>query len=465
VIPDRRLLRWLRHAATLLFISLAAVAIWVLVLHNTDQMLLPEARAVLNGPPDKHPPAANLYFTALGMGADGGEDLNAEGQRIYALYQKKQGASEDREMLVNVYSATGVNEIGFVGDKKALGCLLLRDEDAHHCIADLPRNREAWTALVRDNRRAVDRYRSLWSSSRYYRPDDPAGVLTTNPLFQHPFVRRLFFMTLALEVDRNELDAALKDIETDIVLWRGVLAQRDLGLIDKMVFLAWVRSDLEFISELLRTRTLSETQIDTLASALQPNERAERSLAGVWDNELRFGHDYSAAQVPKSLSGAWNAEADEDDRINQVLLYLLYRPNARVNTRYRFFQGLSALDDAPCGQVRANYQALRQAFQPSLTDFLGDPLLYEQDSPWNDTMAGYPVRLCDLQGLERIVTLQVQIRRQRIADTGVAAFLAAAGPGLSDPYTGQPMRWNPQNHTLDFDMGDPTSRGTLPWPI
>lgn len=457
--------RWWRLAALFLLVPPSLLAAWLLLIHNTDQALLPQARAILDGPAAPVPPSANLYFTGLGMGADGGDDLNTEGQRVFALYQKNQATVTDIGTLVNIYKTAGVGQIDLAGDEKSLGCLMFRDKDAHHCIADVPQQREAWTELVRNNRRLLDRYRTLWSWTQYRDPTEMARVPPVNPLVERPFLRRLFFTAMALQVDRNELDAALGDIEADTVFWRRLLAQRDLGLVDKMVFLTRVRADLEFISEILRTRTLTPVQLDALAAVLKPSDQAERSLAGVWESQLRVIDSTLAEWRPKSFDAAWHSAPGIDDRRDNLLIYLLYRRNAHNNFEYRFFQSLSELDNLPCGEIATKYQALRETSDFSLAGLLNDPLRYVMGSHQSAGFREYPQRICDVLGMRRIVDAQLLIRRKQLADADIPGLLANAGADYSDPYTGQPLRWDPQTHTLSFEVHDQSMQGLVPWPI
>jgi len=459
--------RWWRLAIPLLLLPLTLLAAWLLLIHNTDQALLPQARTILEGPETPGPPpSGNLYFTALGMGAKGGDDLNGEGQRIFALYLKNQATITDIRTLVSIYDTAGVSPIELTGDEKALGCLMFRDEDAHHCITDVPQRREAWTVLVHNNRQLLDRYRSLWSWRQYRDPTELARVQPVNPLVERPFLRRLFFTALALKVDRNELDAALDDIEADTAFWRHLLAQHDLGLIDKMVFLTRVRANLEFISEILRVRRLTPAQFDALTAVLKPNDQAERSLAGVLESLQRVGDNTFSRWKPEGVGAAWHSAENFANRRDNLLFYLLYRRNAQANSEFEYFQRLAKLDGIPCTEIEAKFQAQRDTSGFSLKVLAENPLQYFVGGSAQSDFSSYPIRLCDLEGMQRIVRLQLLIRRNGLADADIPAFLDSdAGVEFSDPFTGHPMHWDAVHRTLSFDPRSRSMEGVMPWPI
>ncbi len=56
----------------------------------------------------------------------------------------------------------------------------------------------------------------------------------------------------------------------------------------------------------------------------------------------------------------------------------------------------------------------------------------------------------DLIGYTRLLDLQRRVIEVGAAPDRVASLVAAAGPGLMDPYTEKPMQWNPASKRLSF---------------
>ncbi len=459
--------RWIRRVLWAALFLLLVLLAWVLTIHFSDQKLEPQVAAILSGQGhEKIEPSENLFFTALGMGADGGEDLNAEGQRIFALYEQNRGKISDSMTLVDIYATAGVSKYKLVGDGMASSCLMWRDADAHHCIVDIPKQRSVWTPLVAANQRLVDRYRRLWNYSHYRNLSFLADMQPVNPLTDQAGVRRLYFTSLALQIDRGDLGGALHDIESDLAFWRHLLVLRDIGLVDKMVFNVQVFRDLEFISEILRTQSLSADQYDSLSAALAPNETAELTFSGVWENELRFGHAMVSKWTPKTLADVWRPKLYSQDLWDQLLSYLLYRPNAYANSAYRELRVKTDFTQLPCSQLKPAFDKLENNWTFSFEDFLSEPLsdgwgaiyLFEYD-------LDLPTRVCAMEGIQRIVRLQLAIRRSHTAESDIPSFISSAGPAYADPFTEQPMRWDSSTHTLYFDPRSERMSGILPWPI
>jgi hypothetical protein len=74
----------------------------------------------------------------------------------------------------------------------------------------------------------------------------------------------------------------------------------------------------------------------------------------------------------------------------------------------------------------------------------------------------YMLRLHDTDGLLRLVALQLDIWRAGIPRKQIPGYLRGTRPGLSDPYSGQPMQWDATRGQLyfvprseRFDKGNP----------
>lgn len=458
--------RWTSRVLVTLLFLLCALAVWVSVIHTWDQPLLPDVVATLSRQGEESiEPSDNLFFTALGLGADASEDLNSEGQRIFALYQKKQATTSDITTLVDIYATAGVGKYKPVGDVKALSCVMWRDAEAHHCIVDVPMQRAGWTTIVAANQRLLDRYHRQWTYTKYQDATFLENVLPVTPLGNQSNVRRLFFTSLALQVDRGALGEALQEIEKDLAFWRRLLATRDVNMIDKMIFTVRVRSDLEFISEILRTQTLSADQYDSIAGVLTPNEAAERTFDGVWKNEIRGVRARMHGLMPQRISDIWQDNGGFQGKLDRALSYFLYRPNAQINSDYRFYHLLSETDDLPCSEIEGAFDSLQKTSDFSIHQFLGNPFRYLLGSSRLGGYRDYPMRLCGLEGMQRLVRLQLLIRRNGDAEGDIPSIISSAGPAYADPFTGLPMRWDSSNHTLWFDPRDKGMSGVLPWPI
>jgi len=127
---------------------------------NTDQTLLPPARAVLDGPTNKGSAAPPQPLFHARSACRTARD-SCRTQRIFALYQKN-SARQHRGCWSRLHGAQERLRPGGASRATKDPVPDVPRRDAHHCIVDVPRIAKPGTALVRDNRRC-DRYRSLWS--------------------------------------------------------------------------------------------------------------------------------------------------------------------------------------------------------------------------------------------------------------------------------------------------------------
>jgi hypothetical protein len=73
--------------------------------------------------------------------------------------------------------------------------------------------------------------------------------------------------------------------------------------------------------------------------------------------------------------------------------------------------------------------------------------------------------MCDLDGMIRIVELQLQARRQHVNDEQLALFALQGGVRYANPLTGQPMHVDVLRNTIDFQPLAQRDQVFFPWPL
>ena len=73
--------------------------------------------------------------------------------------------------------------------------------------------------------------------------------------------------------------------------------------------------------------------------------------------------------------------------------------------------------------------------------------------------------MCDLEGMNRIVRLQLLLRIQHVDDNNIQNFINQVGQEYSNPFTNQPMQFYLKDHTITFQPIAARDNIYLPWPI
>jgi hypothetical protein len=77
----------------------------------------------------------------------------------------------------------------------------------------------------------------------------------------------------------------------------------------------------------------------------------------------------------------------------------------------------------------------------------------------------YIQSMCDLDGMNRIVGLQLLMRTQHVRDEDMIEFINRAAIQYANPFTGKPMQVDPAKRTMTFEPIADRDKAYFPWPI
>lgn len=445
-------LKW--FAATLALVVVAFIAInWF------DDDLRPEVAAALQTPPVRVAPEQNLFFALIGAASVGSEPLVERGLRLWNRYRTSSAASP--ELIPET------DMIEFVGNKDVL-CNLRLDDRGRVCINRLLLQKAEAAAVIEANGLALSRYLELREYPAFQNlmpPSTAFVILPWNPLLRG---KQLRFAQVAIRAGEGNSDPLIDDWLLDERFWRRFLQQADDTLIDKMVAVAAVSENLHLAGDVLRQDNLDARQIARVEDGLIPFLPSALSLRDALAGELR-------------ITDAWNrrlasSEVDVNELLggetetlppwlSRKLARFLFLPNATRNRWYdMLFSELDRRDALSCPVVDVeNPAATDNRFR--IRDLIRNPagsILVWIAAPAYGT---YSNRLCDLEGLRRVVLIQARARREGIMPSAMSEFMNRLPSELNDPYTHRPMVWDPDQAGISFSARDDRLRKHLPWPI
>ena len=254
---------------------------------------------------------------------------------------------------------------------------------------------------------------------------------------------------------KNSQQAALEELAAEIASWRRLLQGND-WLITQMISVVTLGRKYALASEIMNAHPEVVADypalIAKITAPLSPTETSvvtsvgaeARMVVGTFrDMEAkgRFLEDSFFEGLPgPPLRAAFAAGG--------------FRANATLNVSFRYFQELLQFMAKSPKEVLEGHQALMKQQEKvasfSLRDIFYNPVgrITYSISPPN--YFEYAFRVDDIIGTSRLLDLQRRVIEAGIAPDKVTSFVAAAGPGLMDPYTEKPMQWDAATKRLSF---------------
>jgi hypothetical protein len=281
-----------------LLLALVVVgAIWLLI-NARDESLNPRVRAVLDAKHDYISADNNLFFAILAFDSQADGDIGQQGRELYASYLAALHANP--QVAFDFKSGATFTRESFVGNKDVLCARSGRVED---CIERVIAHPEEFQKLVTENHLLLNRYQAVSTYTRLENPIDLTFATPVAPWAPFMLGKRLFLTNVALDIRLGRIDAGIERLRSDLAFTRQILAEPDIILIDKFILAASERASLGFISDLLRTRTLSDAQYAELNAIVTPLTASERSLAIAFSREFTaFAAEIRELTEPKSPS-------------------------------------------------------------------------------------------------------------------------------------------------------------------
>jgi len=418
--------------AVILFYALLCVG---LALY--DEPPDPGVREILALPPVDVFATDNAWIAFMGFSAPPGTSVYSYGARRTEEYLAIVRGEADRT-LEQFFSPA--EALPLQGEVPSVGARLLPYALEHAGEV---------AALVRDNGELLARYVRLWTLPRFVEPVDLGYDMPIPAFAPLRNVQRLLMLQLAVGAEQGAVGDALAELRRDAEFWRRV-AGAQTSLVSKLIALAQLRADLLFAAELGETYALNAGERAMLADILRPFASGEASYAQTLRTEARY-----------QLSGALRIIEGAPDT-GHTVARLFHKKYATLNRLQAFSERVIALAE----MTPREYAQTLEADGTGLEEFgrIGVPFLYNgigEILAAISTSASYGTYIESghkLEGFRRLARLKVLAKDEQVAADGMPTFLARHAAELGDPYTGGPMRWNPQQARIEFN--DPGNRDT-----
>ncbi|MDD5336031.1 MAG: hypothetical protein PHS32_20035 [Rhodoferax sp.] len=453
----RKALKWLLVAALGLLVLL--LACWFLL---PDETLHPEARKILAAPPSV-PPDQNAFYLLWGLPASPELDPFQVGRQVVAAQlatfrEKGQRVQFDPASFYGAKPYQGRIPSGLYCDsgRKTAHCLTaLR---AHRSELDAQR----WAQDV-----YVQRYRALRNYPHFEQtmtPSPAAPLLSWQTVLA---LSELVDASIAFDMEQPERRAAaLAELQAEIALWRRIGREADF-LIDRTIITVLLRNKYRLLSELLTEYpAIAHQNRELVAQMTMPLTLADTDLRRVLSGEFRYGALLLENMVQDSKQGRQSGLDHELPRwVEELALRLFVRSNATLNLSFSRLTESGNFYAQSATQIESRADAFFKTYEVSSLDprlWLYNPVGKILMSYQGSALLYHSHKLHDLAGYTRLVELQRQIAAAHLPGDKVGSFLTSVDASLRDPYSGQPMTFDPVLQTISFRPRSEVSAGGDP---
>ncbi|HMB72954.1 MAG TPA: hypothetical protein VKQ06_05240 [Gammaproteobacteria bacterium] len=425
------IIRKLLLRASLLLGFLVALTLFI-NLSWFDEALHPDLERLVT--PQDVSMADNVYPLIYGFSAAEDRDFRQAGMDIIARLRERFERGERATLTgEEIESILGTSEIEDTW-REALPALQCNARSELDCADRLIVEIQKTGRLEPRVRLLLSRYETILDATRFAENqefDAYTPIPAYRPLLDISRVR------LAAGFSDRPIDELLDAVRQDVQFWRLVLRDGQ-SLVAKMVALAGLRNDATFLSALMRSRSPDQQALERIARIAAPLTNQTRDIGETFLAELRISLLSSKGFGVLSEGPSWLHVLALQERATINEYYL------KTTVALRLRASLSAEEFfRQRGYEPLSYEV--RAFPPPLYNLGGKFVLKWIASEMN--VQDYISRVHDLDGRLALVALQAEVLAR-------AGHPAAEVVRLSDhrnPYTREPMDWDPAAGTIGFD--------------
>jgi hypothetical protein len=371
----------------------------------------------------------NAYASALGFLAAEGVSSQIAGQQVIGelreKYRQGRNLTLSGQELAVIMGGSNLDE-GWQRTFKSLACNARRYFNcAEQLIADVAQEDSIDSRL----NTLLERYSSILEQPRF---EENQERDVSSPMPSYRLMMAVARLRLAMSYRNDHTPEFLDKAAGDFEFWLRVLRESET-LPTKMVSLAGMQNNLDFISTLLRHRELEEVEHQKLRAFLRPLTREESDIGEAFVAESRI------ALLSESPPAVMNSS---------FVTRLLLQEHATLNEAY--MTGVipmlerASLTAADYYHQKANTPLIYQIriFPPPLYNLGGKLALSKAPDP-----AEFPARVHDQNGRILLVLLQTEIER---SPETISRKDVIDGSRYRNPYTDEAMEFDQNARTIGF---------------
>ncbi|MBU3946630.1 MAG: YIP1 family protein [Proteobacteria bacterium] len=294
-------------------------------------------------------------------------------------------------------------------------------------------------SLLQNNKELLERYDKLYNFHKYIEPLEYGFCTPKLDFSTIQNIQKVKLMQIALIAKQGDLSSALNSIQNDAEFWRFI-SRNAKTLLPKLYSYSMLNTDIRFVAELCSRHNLNSKQQKTVEIILRPFDQNDTSLTKALHGEAylgMFGIDSCRRSKTK-----WSPT-------------ILIKQNATRNRFFSLYQKEIELSEMTPRKLAAEARnGFANTDKHVKFSFLYNPvgeLLASIAEPNLSRFVEYVEIGYKLEGLRRLATLKVLSSMANIAPENMQQFLDTHKGEFGNPYTGEPMIWDPKVKRIYFE--------------
>jgi hypothetical protein len=435
-------------AAFALMLAVHAVVVAVL---GIDEELRPEVAAALEVAADPDP-EGNMFYALMGFSRSPGKEAHRVGRELVDSF--------NREM-----AAPGIHAALVVREEEPLA--LARYDELEKILERAPgirefepRDIEIVEAVFQANLGVVEAYRGLRRFTHFENTVTPNLAAALPSYLSLMSIDSLVLAKAKADFMAGDASAALEALAGEIAFWRFLLGESET-LIGKMVAVAVVTRCYRAYAELLDDAAFVASG-KLLGDELTNLTEAEYGLA----EAMRWEFRAMAASLGEIDDEGFALATGDQPPVPDLGFGLIWKENAALNMIHPWYERMSRDFRLPAHEYVELEAPAKSAIEHGWYEVATNPIAVILTQIAVPAFENYYLRTFEIEGLIRLVRLKQRIREEGISPENIPGFVAGVGDDLKNPYSLQPMVWNPKKKTLSFERvpGEDTWRGEVEIP-
>lgn len=431
------------------FSALVAAISVVIGINAVDEERSAELQALMAMPQPPAPHEQNGYVDSLGLGAAAGESAYETGLKVLEALK-----AADQPGFVATPELRAQRELGAVKiDKKLLGC----KPDESSCL-EYAAGKPDLSQRLAEQDALLKRYRIMRAKPDFVPLFYPARLDSPVPVHSLQSTTALALLFVANKINAGNIKDAVKELEQDNAFHRKRAASA-VSIADKVASLVPLQRNSLLIAELVRAKPQQvKPFLQRLEILMRPLNTAEADMEKI----MRFEAGFWANMLPQLTAYPWDGV-----RWLRYVAPLFYRPGETAN----LYAAQSALQRKIANLPASEYYQARDEVKRQALALIPQGLANYFVNPFGrlnmELLTGegafdsspYIGKVHDTQALLALVTLQLKLNALN-ATTPKAIAAALSGPlgaTYTNPYSGQPMNYDPETNSLGFESKNKSS--------
>lgn len=388
----------------------------------------------------------NAFFAIWGLSASSNKNMIKTGEALISRYRENRAKRGNDEITIEDYTEIlGGKDFDASWQDDFEGCTARRE---YGCASKLAKQLREHPV---DDPRFIlmlDRYEQITSMTNFKH----MGNLTlVSPLPPYGNLMKLHRIKIANAYNADSPADFIRQMSKDLKFWKMLLNNGNT-LIDKMIAVASIWSNLQVISEYAKTtQDLTSQDYSAINTMLAPLTKQESDIGNAFGFEQQAFYTAILSMNSEQLDLAYGSD--------KIILHWLIQPNATINDYHQYFtqrlQQLSRLtapdfyktiNATDNGQKTCCFKELESliSFSPSSLYNLGGKLLLA-DAIFQGQ--DYVARVHDMNGVISLVRLQLLAKEY--PDVSIGELINRSE--TTNPYTGEPVIYDENEKSLGFE--------------